>query len=335
MPSLSEAAPTPGTDSCGCGRAPRRLCDVCYSTESVFLACSGECLERHQRAQHPGQAELGAPARARAFAAGINGRFPDNWQRYAPHRHRLMQLVEEAGTGGRLAVFGAGNASDLELAWLVERFDEVHLIDLDGQALERARARHRLAFPERLSLHGGVDLSGCLDQLDAWGEALPEPAELGAAAVQAASKLVRDLGTFDVTLSTCVLSQLGLPFRRSWVTSRTAWANLSSAITGVHLATLAGTTQRAGIVVCDVQTTQRVPELDKYRQSGAELGAFVAERVQGGAFSLSPDPRSLLAWLQAPGLAGLVAAPRIVEPWLWDLGEVRQLVYGLTFQRAK
>ena len=47
---------------------------------------------------------------------------------------------------------------------------------------------------------------------------------------------------------------------------------------------------------------------------------------------MNPDPRSLLAWLQAPGLAGLVATPRLVEPWLWDLGEVRQLVYGLTFR---
>jgi hypothetical protein len=258
---------------------------------------------------------------------------PDNWQRYAPHRHRLMQLVEEAGTGGKLAIFGAGNASDLELAWLVERFDEVHLIDLDGQALTRARVRHAVKHPERLVLHPDVDLSGFLGQLDAWGEVFPEPGALGAAAVAAAGKLVRELGAFDVTLSTCVLSQLGLPFRRAWVTSRTAWTHLSSAIMGVHLATLAGSTRRAGILVCDVATTQRVPELDRFRDgSGAELAAFVAEQVERGGLALNPDPRSLLAWLEAPGLRGLVAAPRVVEPWLWDLGEVRQLVYGHTFR---
>jgi len=290
-------------------------------------------LERHQAGQHPGQARLGAPARARAFAESVNGRFPDNWQRYAPHRHRLMQLVEQAGTGGKLAVFGAGNASDLELAWLVERFDEVHLIDLDGPALKRARARHAVALPERVILHPGVDLSGFLDNLDTWGEAFPEPAELGARAVEAASKLVRELGTFDVTLSTCVLSQLGLPFRRAWVTSRGAWAHLSSAITGVHLATLAGATRRAGVLVCDVATTQRVPGLDDYRERpAAELAAFVAEQQARGALGLTPDPRSLLAWLEAPGLRGLVAAPSLVEPWLWDLGDVRQLVYALTFR---
>jgi hypothetical protein len=298
------------------------------------LACSGECLARHLHAQHPEQAGLAAEARARAFGASVNGRFPDNWQRYAPHRHRLMQLVEEAGTGGKLAVFGAGNASDLELSWLVERFDEVHLIDFDEQALARARARHALKFPKRLVLHGGVDLSGMLGQLDAWGEALPEPAVLGAAAVAAAGKLTQELGGFDVTLSTCVLSQLGLPFRRAWVASRTAWGHLSSAILGVHLATLVGTTRRAGILVCDVHTTQRAPELDEFRErTAAELQAFVAERVERGALGLNPDPRSLMAWFEAPGLRGLVASPRVVEPWLWDLGEVRQLVYGLTFRR--
>ncbi|HEX2870445.1 MAG TPA: hypothetical protein VHP33_04300 [Polyangiaceae bacterium] len=333
---MADPALTPRTKACGCGGAPRRLCDVCYSTEQVFLACSSDCLARHQAAQHPGHAGLDAVARARAFAESVNGRFPDNWQRYAPHRHRLMQLVEQAGTGGRLAVFGAGNASDLELAWLTRCFDEVHLIDLDGPALNRARARHAIAHPERLVLHSGVDLSGFLEQLDPWGEAFPEPAELGARAVEAAGKLVRELGRFEVTLSTCVLSQLGLPFRRAWVASRAAWAHLGSAITAVHLATLAGVTSRAGVLVCDVATTQRLPELDAYRERpSAELAAFVATQQAQGALGLNPDPRSLLAWLTAPGLRGMVSAPRLLEPWLWDLGDVRQLVYALTFRHPR
>lgn len=335
-PTLADPALTPRTNACGCGGPPRRLCDVCYSTEQVFLACSGDCLARHQAAQHPDQAGVDAAARARAFAESVNGRFPDNWQRYAPHRQRLMQLVEQAGTGGKLAVFGAGNASDLELSWLALRFDEVHLIDLDGPALKRARARHAIAHPERLVLHPGVDLSGFLEQLEPWGESFPEPAELGARAVEAASKLVRELGRFDVTLSTCVLSQLGLPFRRAWVASRAAWAHLSSAITAVHLATLAGATSRAGVLVCDVATTQRVPELDAYRERpSSELAAFVAAQQAQGALGLNPDPRSLLAWLMAPGLQGMVSAPSVLEPWLWDLGDVRQLVYALTFRHPQ
>jgi len=330
---MTEAAPI--TDGCGCGRSPRRLCDVCYSTERVFMACSAQCLARHQRALHPDQASLAADVRARRFAASVNGRLPDNWQRYSSHRQQLMQLVETAGTGGKLAVFGAGNASDLELDWLVERFDEVHLIDLDEQALERARARHVLAHPERLILRGATDLSGLLQHLDDWAEAFPEPHELARAAIQATRDLTSRLGTFDVTLSTCVLSQLALPFRRAWVASHASWSHLTSAILSVHLGTLVGTTSRAGVLACDVQTTRRAPGLDDLRERmGAELEAFVTEQVQAGALRLHPDPRSLQAWFRAPGLASVVADARIVPPWLWDLGAVRQLVYGLVFRRA-
>lgn len=295
------------------------------------MACSAACLARHQQAEHPEQAGSSAVDRARVFAGGVNGRFPDNWQRYAAHRRRLMQLVEAAGSSGKLAVFGAGNASDLELPWLLERFDEVHLIDLDGDALERARKRHGVDS-QRLVLHPGVDLSGLLEHLDDWGEEFPEPSVLGRAAVQAAQLLCQRLGRFDVSLSTCVLSQLGLPFRRAWVASRTSWGQLTSAITSVHLATLAGVTARGGVLVCDVATSQRSPGLDERSGDAAALEAFVAEQVASGALALHPDPRSLLAWFSAPGLARLVAEPQVTAPWLWDLGDVRQLVYAVTFR---
>ena len=214
----------------------------------MFLACSGRCLSEHLQGRHPEHVGASATERARLFAGSVNERVPDSWQRYAPHRHRIMQLVESAGTGGKLAIFGAGNGSDLELDWLLERFDEVHLVDLDPLALDRARARVTTSGAERLVLHGGVDLSGLLDHLEDWGESFPDPAALGQTAVAAAQALAQRLGQFDVTLSTCVLSQLGLPFRRAWVASRTSWAQLTSTLMGVHLATLAGTTARARIL---------------------------------------------------------------------------------------
>lgn len=324
---------TPHTETCGCQTPPRRLCDVCYSKEHVFLACSRECLDTHVRARHPEAASSTAVTRARAFAAAVNAKFPENWQRFAPHRQRLMELVEAAGVGGRLAVLGAGNGADLALPWLTERFEEVHLIDIDPPSLSRAKARHELTHPERVKLRGDVDLSGFLEQLEPWGERFPEPSELGPASVRAAGELVAELGRFDVVVSTCVLSQLGLPFRRAWVAPRTAWSHLTSALTAVHLATLAGMATRAAVLVCDVQTTQREPELDRFDAlDGAALERFVAERVAAGQLELSPDPRSLVAWLGAPGLAALVAAPQVTLPWLWDLGDVRQLVYGVTFR---
>jgi len=214
-----------------------------------------------------------------------------------------MELASR-DSGGSLLVLGVGNASDLDLPLLSTRFREVHLVDLDGAALERARARQPEAVQASLVLHPNVDLSGLLEHLDDWGDAFPEPQLLGAAAVAAARRLVAMLGTFDVTLSTCVLSQLGLPFRRSWVAPASTWANLTAALSAVHLATLAGCSARRGILAFDVQE-------------------------QGGA--LTPDPAQVLAQLRAPGLAALVASPALSQPWQWQLGSVAQTVYAIDF----
>lgn len=268
----------------------------------MFMACSLACLERHQLEHGP---LASAKERAKSLLAQMNARHPDSRDAFAPHRARLMQLVSAGSTGGRLAVFGAGNGSDLDLPWLAERFDEVHLIDLDGAALERTRARAPASMQQRVLLHPDVDLSGLLDQLDPWGEAFPEPRVLGAQAVASARALVQELGSYDVTLSTCVLSQLGLAFRRAWVAPVSTWANLSAALTAVHLATLAGCTTRRGVLAFDVQ-------------------------VSGD--SVTPDPRTLLAQLGSPGLATFVAQAELREPWSWDLGDVQQQVFAIEFR---
>jgi hypothetical protein len=286
-------------DACGCAAPPRRHCDICYADGRTFLACSAACLNEHQQA-HGGLTS--AHQRARALLAEMNARHPDSAHNFAPHRQRLMDLL--ANENGTLLVLGVGNASDLDLPFLCERFSEVHLADLDGDALERARARQPTTVQQRLALHPNVDLSGLLEHLDAWGDAFPDPRQLGATAVAAARRLTAELGRFDVTLSTCVLSQLGLPFRRSWVAPVSTWANLSAAISAIHLATLAGCTGRRGILAFDVQ-----------EQSGV----------------LTPDPQMLLAQLRSPGLAALVASPTLSEPWRWNLGDVEQLVYAIEF----
>jgi hypothetical protein len=277
---------------------------VCYAQGSVFVACSLACLEQHQLEHGPLRS---ARERAQSLLADMNARHPDSRASFAPHRARLMDLIGDGGEAESLGVFGAGNASDLELDWLTERFAAVHLIDLDGAALERARACVPTSRRERVVLHPDVDLSGLLDQLDPWGEAFPVARELGAHAVASARALVHQLGRFDVTLSTCVLSQLGLPFRRAWVAPASTWANLSAAVTAVHLATLAGCTGRRGVLAFDVQ-------------------------VSGGV--VTPEPRAVLAQLGAPGLKAFVSEPKLLEPWAWNLGDEELQVFAIEFAGA-
>src|SRR3954464_4774205 len=82
------------------------------------------------------------------------------------HRRRLTALLLSAApvTAGRLCVLGAGNCFDLDLAALVSRYHEIHLVDIDASALERAFAREEPKTRDRLVLHGAVDISGLMDR---------------------------------------------------------------------------------------------------------------------------------------------------------------------------
>ena len=59
---------------------------------------------------------------------------------FAEHRARLTREIAErapASGRGRLCLLGAGNANDVDLELLAKRFAEVHLVDLDRDAVGR------------------------------------------------------------------------------------------------------------------------------------------------------------------------------------------------------
>jgi hypothetical protein len=255
---------------------------------------------------------------------------------YRVHRAHLMELLGAHGRGGDLCVFGAGNCSDIDLEQLTGEFGEVHLVDLDGDALERARERVPLPSRDRIVIHPEVDLSGFVNRLDEWSEGLPL-GELGPRAVAAAHEIVRDLGRqFELTLSACVLSQLTVPFRRAWARSAFDWANIEAATTAVHVATVAGATRpgRRGLFAFDVLSSKAYPALAEHEgEARRELASFVDRQRRQGEITLSPDPEVFVSQLGAPGLASLVSQPTLTTPWLWNLGDAVQLVYGLVFRR--
>jgi len=312
---------------------PRRICEACLDAGEPFFACSLACLTAHEAEAHAGAGARGTAARAADYQARVNRNFAHNREWYAAHRARVTALVGAAGRGGDLCVLGAGNGSDLDLPALAERFASLHLVDVDGEALERCRAAAPAELRERLVLHAGVDLSGFAERLDEWGDAFPAEAELGRAAQPAIHAILRRLGrAFDVVVSTCALSQLSAPYHRAWILPAHAWTSLHAAITAVHLATLAGATQPGGtgILVFDVLSSKTAPDLRALEGQAPEaLAAFLEEH---GAGRFDPDPRGLLARLGT--LGRLVADPRLTGPWLWNIGAETQLVYGLSFTRT-
>ncbi|HEY5377762.1 MAG TPA: hypothetical protein VIK01_28975 [Polyangiaceae bacterium] len=323
-------------ERCSCQKELRRACDLCASAQYAFLACSIECLREHQLGKHGSSVPAEAEQRMRQAQREMNRRAPDAWDWYAPHRRRVMdELPRHSGT---LCVFGAGNCADIDLEYLAKRFSEVHLVDLDGEAIERSRDRQSQAVRDRIVLHPNLDLSGFLDRLDAGPENFPQGAELGQSVLLAARGLIQSLGrTFDVTLSTCVLSQLALSYQEAWVVSEATSSSVVAATTALHLATLVGSTRSggAGFMAFDVLSSDDLPALSDFRERPAtELQAFVESAINQHEIALNPDPASLRAQLSSSGLGSLLASSRLTLPWLWNIKSAQQLVYGLGFERC-
>src|SRR3954462_10585267 len=131
------------------------------------------------------------------------------WDWYASHRRAVERLIVPETRGGRICVLGAGNCNDLDLKWLAGAYAEVHLVDIDPAALERAVARQGVADVLAIRSHAPVDLTGITALSATWqGRAVRD--DEGAAAIEAVGRAVEPIagGGFDAVLSPCVLSQL-------------------------------------------------------------------------------------------------------------------------------
>src|SRR3954469_24491864 len=80
------------------------------------------------------------------------------FDKYSRHRAQQMALLQ-GWRGERLAVLGAGNCNDLDLTALAHSFRELHLFDIDSQALAGAYERQSKWVQRACSLHEH-DLTG-------------------------------------------------------------------------------------------------------------------------------------------------------------------------------
>jgi hypothetical protein len=254
------------------------------------------------------------------------------------HRQNLTELLLQSQRQGadRLCVLGAGNAYDLELERLLTHFAEVHLVDIDAEALARARARVPEGPRARLFGHGPLDLSGMFEHLERWGRLQITPQELMAAPAAGAKRIAAALpGPFDVVASTCLLTQLQLSLLQVLGDRHQLFVALREFLTLTHLRSLAALTKPGGhaLLVTDLCESSVFPS--GRPRDDADLAPLMQELVAAGHVIHSSHPELIRVTLgDDPVLARAFEVAEQSAPWLWQNGpERRFLVYGLKLPR--
>lgn len=260
-----------------------------------------------------------------------------HWEAFAEHRRCLTGVLTRGAAVGRsrLCVLGAGNANDLDLPALLAVHREVHLVDIDAEALALGVARQGIAEHPGLRLHGGVDVTATLGVLSSWTPASDlGPADFDALAAWPASRVAAVLpGGFDHVASTCLLSQVLETAAHALGRDHRQLTEAEAALRAGHLRLLARLTAPGGeaLLVAEVVSSQMLEELPDLSAEG--LAELLPRLRRKGNHFRGVHPQQLLAALRAdPSAAPLVAAAAPLAPWRWRLHDRTYLVGALSFR---
>lgn len=255
------------------------------------------------------------------------------WDFYANHRRHIERLIVPRKRGERICVLGAGNCNDLDLKWLMEVYGEVHLVDIDGGALERACGRQGVAAGEKLKLHAPVDLTGIAERTAGWKGRVVKGEEVAGAIKEVSSPLKLEAGRFDVVLSPCVLSQLLCGVRDLVGKGHAGWPALKAALRGRHLRDVSNLIAEGGrgVLVIDLASTRALPGLERAKEE--ELEGVMQMCIRDGKCFRDLEPKELAAAVLKETRVGSEAPSlRVSAPWLWHLGFGKAfLVYALCY----
>jgi hypothetical protein len=269
----------------------------------------------------------------------LNSASRDCWHTFADHRRKVMNLLVAGGdsAASRLCVVGAGNCNDLDLISLLEAHREVHLVDLDSEALAAGIARQGVADHHSLRTYGGVDVTSMLDKIATWSPRTKIGPEDRAAC---ADEPVRRAGTllpgpFDSVASTCVLSQLMYGVVSAVSEAHPQFVELLQATRAGHLRLLAHLAAPGGSVtlITDVVSSETLPSLGTIPD--ASLDGLLVQIARDRNFFHGVNPAALSSVVvQDPVLNAELAGQETVPPWRWDIGPRLYLVMALRWRKC-
>lgn len=255
---------------------------------------------------------------------------------FEDHRRRQTDFVlANNPQGGRICILGAGNCFDVDLTRLCEVFAEVHLVDIDRDALDGAKKRLSASLAKKVFLHGSVDISGANKILEDWRNLDVTPEALlefpALATLETTARLPAD---FDCVVSSCVISQILLTCTRVLGEQHPLLHACLITLLVTHLRLLIALAKPMGraLWITDV-TSNEIAPLQRQIMSDEDGAAWLQALTSGNQIFTFLDPM-LIADLaqQDPYLSATANIDGPLKTWLWQNGPQRKfLVYALVF----
>lgn len=267
-----------------------------------------------------------------------------DWSGFRRHREVVTSLVQRlaASRSSRLAVLGAGNSNDLDLPRLLDTYQEIHLADLDEQAMQLGLARQGQADSSSVVLYPGWDATGIIDDLAniavsiSTGDAKitnMRPANLRPL-LDRVDHETPSLPTapFDAVVSVCLLSQLIDSVSSACCINTPQLDELILAIRDQHLRVIDGLRGSSGraLLVTDFVSSDTCPAL---RDAPEEQFAEIAKAsIAAGNFFTGTNPVAISQRIRELMKGRSMQYPiEIRRPWVWQVGERRFAVTAIAF----
>ena len=257
------------------------------------------------------------------------------WDAFSEHRSQVTSLLKYGSDSSRLCILGAGNCNDLDLTTLLQSHQEIHLVDLDGDALAQGVAKQNLTDQGHFHLHGGIDLTGMLDLMSNWSPNTPLSKTDISACINASAHCLEKLpGPFDMVASTCLLSQLIKSIVDTIGEDHPQFVEVIQAIRLGHLRLLLKLLNPGGlgVLVTDVVSSDSYPPLASVPTQN--LSQVLVQLVRQGNFFHGVNPAVIVnLFRQDPVLSQQVASLEPVGPWCWNFGPRHYAVIAVKFRK--
>ncbi len=262
----------------------------------------------------------------------------DCWDGYAHHRSVVTELLVRVSSSdeGSLCVLGAGNCNDLDLQQLQHTFSEIHLVDLDDEAISEGVHRQLPREQSKLHQHGNCDITGITHLLANWSsESVPTNDALDACLTELAQLPQLGLSNaFDVVASVCVLTQLFDSVVETLGESHPRFIDFVTAIRTQHVRLMLNMLRPGGIgiLITDVVASTTLPQL--LTISDADLLPTISRAINERNFFTGTNPAVLQSLFHTqPEIAPQVARVRLSPPWRWQLLNKVHAVYAVEMTR--